>query len=394
MAKPREIAKNPPPAESEEESEEDESESEPEDTDTGKNTPAPSAAKMPETSKTTSASGGSASDASDEDEEEEEEEEESGSGSGSESDEGSPPRKNDFSIKPVAKPVTQQEKPAGKKALPKPNAPGPTSPTRNVSTSVGAKRAAAEAATPAGNADSKRAKKKTADDSDKKLAGTPSADEEKKLFARVFSEEDEIVLLNGIYDFIGKTKSDPFANFNEFHDFITKKIGDKSKAQVLDKMKRLKKRYENNAEKLLKSGKERTVSNHERNMYDVCKKIWGREGIAGNGETSDSIPKVPKKSVEANGSEVKKSRSELKMGKSLANVNRERSFSFAPDIGRLNAEWHLYEGTDLMEENDRIEMENKWKAFRLLEADLLIKKYGLMLQHMEKVHKGLKSRRS
>ncbi len=43
-----------------------------------------------------------------------------------------------------------------------------------------------------------------------------------------------------------------------------------------------------------------------------------------------------------------------------------------------------------MKEEDRIEMENKWKTFRLEEVELQIKKNNLLGEHMEKVLRGIK----
>ncbi|KAI7998234.1 putative transcription factor [Camellia lanceoleosa] len=62
---------------------------------------------------------------------------------------------------------------------------------------------------------------------------------------------------------------------NAFYDFTKKSLHiDVSKTQLFEKVRRLKKKYENNASKS-KMEKDRTFSKaHERKMYELSKKIW------------------------------------------------------------------------------------------------------------------------
>ncbi|CAI9117204.1 OLC1v1018550C1 [Oldenlandia corymbosa var. corymbosa] len=250
-----------------------------------------------------------------------------------------------------------------------------TSPVLSTNAGAGAnaKRGAAE---PKSSTHSKKAKTKTA----KKIANVV---EDKKLFERIFSEDDEILILEGIADFSAKAKADPLDKITEFHDYINKKIGgDKTKSQLLDKMKRLKKRYENiaaKAQKLLKKGKQRTFADrHTQNVYDLSKKIWGRD-VTGDEEVKRSGNR--RVSVEFE---------ELRKGKSSGN-EKERILSFVPNDVTVMENWFLHEGTQLMEEDDKETMEKKWKEFKLEECELWMKKQKLMIEHMEKVKEGIKS---
>ncbi|CAL5412970.1 unnamed protein product [Camellia sinensis] len=62
---------------------------------------------------------------------------------------------------------------------------------------------------------------------------------------------------------------------NVFYDFIKKSLHiDVSKTQLFEKVRRWKKKYENNASKN-KMGKDRIFSNaHEQKTYELSKKIW------------------------------------------------------------------------------------------------------------------------
>ncbi|MBA0751321.1 hypothetical protein Gogos_000252 [Gossypium gossypioides] len=112
-------------------------------------------------------------------------------------------------------------------------------------------------------------------------------DSKKLLFQRLFSEDDEIALLIGMLDYSAKKGADPCADMNEFYEFVKKSIHtDVSKVQLMDKIRRLKKKFKNNAGKNNK-GEDPTFSKpHEQNAFELSKQIWGKEGISGKVESS------------------------------------------------------------------------------------------------------------
>ncbi|GAA0151160.1 hypothetical protein LIER_37237 [Lithospermum erythrorhizon] len=115
-------------------------------------------------------------------------------------------------------------------------------------------------------------------------------DVSKKLFQRVFSEDDEIVLLKGMLDFTAKKKSDPVVEIDEFHGFIKKLLHfDVTKAQLLNKIRRLKGKYVNNASKV-KDGHERKFSKqHEREGYELSKRIWGNVDVENSNNVDGAL---------------------------------------------------------------------------------------------------------
>ena len=68
--------------------------------------------------------------------------------------------------------------------------------------------------------------------------------------------------------------SDPAANVAAFYEFVKKSLHmEVTKAQLVDKMKRLRKKYRNNVGRG-KKGKDPTFSKpHERKTYELLKKI-------------------------------------------------------------------------------------------------------------------------
>ena len=125
---------------------------------------------------------------------------------------------------------------------------------------------------------SKRVKKKDPDPEPKSQggAGGGGGGEEKKLFQRLWSDDNELELLKGMLDYRAIHDSDPAADASAFYEFVKKSLHvEVTKAQLVDKMKRLRKKYRNNAGRG-KKGKDPTFSKpHERNTYELSKKIWG-----------------------------------------------------------------------------------------------------------------------
>ncbi|KAL9234138.1 hypothetical protein vseg_009041 [Gypsophila vaccaria] len=115
---------------------------------------------------------------------------------------------------------------------------------------------------------SKRAKK----DPLSSGGGTPG----KVLFQRLWSDEDEIVILKGMIEYRGKYGSDPMGNVDDFLDFIKEslQVHDANKAQIISKVRRLKKRFLN-AIKADSSLKKRRISDpHELQVFELSKRIW------------------------------------------------------------------------------------------------------------------------
>ncbi|CAK8566525.1 unnamed protein product [Lathyrus sativus] len=126
------------------------------------------------------------------------------------------------------------------------------------------------------DSDPKQAKKrKTAElEEDNKKSG----DDSKRLFQRVFTEEDEMAIIKGIYDYITETGNDPFKYHTAFYEFVKKSIHFKvTLEQLRDKMRRLKQKYQKYETKAkAKSGKTPNFSKaNDRIMFEFGQKIWG-----------------------------------------------------------------------------------------------------------------------
>lgn len=193
----------------------------------------------------------------------------------------------------------------------------------------------------------------------------PGEDESKKLlFQRVWSEEDEIVILKGMIDYVAKRGLDPSGDMNSFHDFIKKSLQiDCSKTQLADKVRRLKKKFENNSAK-----KKKNLNPHEGKVFELSKRIWD----------------PPK----ANGPSQR------------GNTSRTLAFK---DVEKLDIDWLLgvdkclevfglpRGGLDLISEPKKAEFEAKWKKIQVAELEVFVEKIQLLSDQAKLIVEEMKS---
>ncbi|CAI9787901.1 unnamed protein product [Fraxinus pennsylvanica] len=204
--------------------------------------------------------------------------------------------RSDPNVKPSAsKPMVGSQKSNFRKPISEPNATGPGL----LVMSTGSKRAPAEEKASEVK-DTKRLKPKPEPVISEKKWSVTNDDMKEKLFQRLWSEDDEIVILKGMTDYVVKKKSDPAADLNTFRDFIKKNLNvDVTKVQLQDKIRRLKKKYDKNKSKE-RQGKKRTLAKaHEQKVYELSKKIWGENNGNYSGGEAFENPK-------GNGSAVRK----------------------------------------------------------------------------------------
>ncbi|KAL1802708.1 hypothetical protein ACET3Z_031355 [Daucus carota] len=107
-------------------------------------------------------------------------------------------------------------------------------------------------------------------------------EESRKLFQRLWTDEDEIELLQGFLDYTlqrGGHSHNSHHDTTAFYDLIKCKLQlDFNKNQLVEKLRRLKKKYRNVLSKI-NSGKEYVFkTSHDQVTFDISKKIWGNVG--------------------------------------------------------------------------------------------------------------------
>ncbi|XP_059661274.1 probable transcription factor At1g11510 [Cornus florida] len=312
--------------------------------------------------------------------------------SGSESDSGtdkqiSLSRRADPNIKPISSKPMEETPKATKKPRSKP--------------SVTVKRPLEEKS----NQKSKKAKKKrgVGDGVIEEDAAKKTGDDTKKqLFQRLWSEEDEIAVLNGMIEYTAKKRADPLADMNAFHNFIKNKLHiDVSKAQLSEKVRRLKKKYENNASKGKKGGERNITKPHEQKAYELSKRIWGGEANS-IGVVSPKVNEKEKKnqnlkSSRAAPSPILDANSDPEVQNGEAKVDGEqkakpaRLFQFSKSIDSSLEDEIIRDGLELIGGSKRLELEEKWKQLRVEEVELYLKRVELVREQTKHVLAVLKS---
>ncbi|CAD5332903.1 putative transcription factor [Arabidopsis thaliana] len=109
----------------------------------------------------------------------------------------------------------------------------------------------------------------------------PPIDDSRRLFQRLWTDEDEIELLRGFLDYItnhrGNSSHPP--DTAPFYEQIKSKLQlEFNKNQLVEKLRRLKKKYRNVMSKF-SSGKEVFFkSPHDQATFDISRKIWNQTG--------------------------------------------------------------------------------------------------------------------
>lgn len=147
----------------------------------------------------------------------------------------------------------------------------------------------------------KKKKKKVADLVDEDHAEKqPVVDDPKKnLFQRLWTEDDEVVILKGMLNF-KKKGMDVNSHLSAFVDTIKDSlhISDVSKTQVQSKIRTLKRKFQNAAKKAKPGEDPGNLKPHDAKLYQLSKKVWleeiGKEGKDNDDERKSAGDNVAK----------------------------------------------------------------------------------------------------
>ncbi|CAA6674299.1 unnamed protein product [Spirodela intermedia] len=105
-----------------------------------------------------------------------------------------------------------------------------------------------------------------------------------KPFQRLWLQEDEISLLQGILEFkANNCGADPAASMDAFYEFICRRRSlqiEFSKTQIYDKMRRLKKKHQINLCRSKKTTYPAFAKSHDQASFELSKKIWAPRKLA------------------------------------------------------------------------------------------------------------------
>ncbi|EER97613.1 probable transcription factor At3g04930 [Sorghum bicolor] len=117
--------------------------------------------------------------------------------------------------------------------------------------------------------------------------------ERRPLFQRLWTEEDEIVILRGFAEFTA-ARGTAFASHqydtDPFYEDMRRRLQlDFSKSQLVEKLRRLKRKYRNCVSRLRESGATFTFrSPHEQAIFEIARNIWRPTNKHGRDPSADS----------------------------------------------------------------------------------------------------------
>lgn len=245
--------------------------------------------------------------------------------------------------------------------------------------------------------DMRRNKKKT-------VVAMPAPDgdyiveEKKQLFQRLWSENDEIELIQGMINYVEEKGKDPVADVNDFHEFVKKSLHvDVNTRQVITKVRRLRKKFANNAARVENNGKVRSFSNpHEKEMYALSKSLWG----SGSNNKAVMSSRVKKVNV------TPKTNKNRKIKKPVGSGNGDGGVEVNPTevqpkvvqampsghgldhlglMGPITDEVIMNKGLELLSGSKKVELQEKWKNLKVLELKNFVEKVKLLKEQTEAV---------
>ncbi|OMO91952.1 hypothetical protein CCACVL1_06950 [Corchorus capsularis] len=200
--------------------------------------------------------------------------------------------------------------------------------------------------------------------------GEETALNKKTLFQRVFSESDEIDLLRGIKDYYDHESNGNKEMNDAFYEFIMGSIKvSVNKGQVVDKVRRLRKKYNNLAGKS-NNGKDPSFSkDHDKKLYKLSKRIWGAK--AKDNDEEDMAMEDPKEKELILSSDVVTG-----TATAMADFNRTEERVLKDCMARLTAE-----------KRDKVE-----KKLKVIQLESYLKRSGVICKLVESTLRAYKSK--
>lgn len=242
------------------------------------------------------------------------------------------------------------------------------------------------------------------EDSKKHTGGVP----------RLWSDENELAVLKGMIEYKSKKGLDPVSDMGDFHEFIKKNISvEVSKNQLVDKIRRMKKKYLVNVEKARDNGENPVFSKpHEHKSFELSKKIWGSEAGSSR-KAKPPTRSIANNNINSNNNLIaialpaKKKEKEKEKDACLDNgeVKDEKEEEFVASYPCLNSVLESgEEGFSRLGKRFKMELvtgigsakatelENKWKKVREAELEVYVKRVELVHEQAKLMLEAFKNR--
>ncbi|WOG91697.1 hypothetical protein DCAR_0310947 [Daucus carota subsp. sativus] len=235
-----------------------------------------------------------------------------------------------------------------------------------------------------------------------KRARVSNGDEKRSGIHRLWSEDDEIVILQGLIDYQLANDEDPYSDLEAFYKFVKDSLHvSVSMKQLSDKIRRLKKKYSVNAEK----GDDVVfVKPHEDKSFELSKKIWGGgngaeeggKGKSGRKKKDKDVGKTVNNGVKVNGKDDVAVEDDIENGVE-ADEEDEEGLDFKGMYPYMSKAWEsdfscsqplkeISMGNFRLVSSEKMRgMEKEWKDTYVKEMQFYVNKLDLKSKHAKVV---------
>ncbi|XP_047324392.1 probable transcription factor At1g11510 [Impatiens glandulifera] len=213
-------------------------------------------------------------------------------------------------------------------------------------------------------------------------------DAKKQLFQRIWSEEDEITILNGMIDHGENEGINPATvDMSSFYDSIRYSLQvEASRSQLTEKIKRLKKKYLTSLKRSF-NGVDRTFAkDHDQKCYHLSKKIWGT--TASKGSFTAKLSRKGKNVVEA-----KTGKANMEVDNAAVHVAAavatpsNVNFCIGSSLEKKIEEY----GSQLITGAKKLELDNMFRQLQVKEAEVYLKHLDYMREKTVLLLEALRS---
>ncbi|XP_010476078.1 PREDICTED: probable transcription factor At1g11510 [Camelina sativa] len=240
--------------------------------------------------------------------------------------------------------------------------------------------------------------------STKRVKKSGGGEETKKTyFQRVWTEDDEIAVLQGLMDYKKETGVSPYDDTNGVYQLVKKSVSfDVSKIQFMEKLRSLKKKYENNVGKA-KNGEEPSFAKpHDRRTFELSKLVWGANGMAldsvvkpnGKSKKSSKSKKVEsvKQEIDSSLPNGKNSEDVMTTNKGVVEMDSFAKSSLVKSLARVGVdELAADKGLSMLASEDKKRIEEQWKALQVREFEFCSQKSGFIHEVVTKIGEAFRS---
>ncbi|XP_020207948.1 probable transcription factor At1g61730 [Cajanus cajan] len=206
-------------------------------------------------------------------------------------------------------------------------------------------------------------KKKASSDEETEEDRIKAPDGQSKLFQRIWSEEDEVLILKGMAEFISSTGNDPYKHADSFHDSIKNMLHVAASInQLKEKIRRLKKKFEANSRRGKNGDDPHFSKPHDSTMFHLSKMVWAVK------------PRPSEK--------------QLVTVKSLMGNDLDSLYLEIAGMKELGED-EMKKGLALIGESKRKELEGRWSQLRLAQLQLVSDRSQLTGEIVKLIHEAL-----